>query len=159
MDFFVLVWRRHGQATLRVDYPYAFVAIPFAKEWDRIYDRLTRPAGADAGWQVARAKEQPSSGGLMDNVANEILKAGLVIAEITAENRNVYYELGFAHALGKEAMLLIQKGNKMPSDLKGELHFEYDQDKLETERHRLVKELQDWDKKHSVTQTRNFYQS
>ena len=37
-------------------------------------------------------------------------RAKVVIAEITAPNQNVYYEIGFAHALNKPTILLAQHG-------------------------------------------------
>jgi hypothetical protein len=44
--------------------------------------------------------------------------AEFVIAEVTPQNPNVYYELGFAHAINKPAILLADKAlGKLPFDV------------------------------------------
>jgi nucleoside 2-deoxyribosyltransferase len=42
----------------------------------------------------------------------------LVIAEITPANPNVFYELGYAQALGKPTILLAQRGGTLPFDIR-----------------------------------------
>jgi len=59
-----------------------------------------------------------------------INKAGLIIADITIHNANVYYELGIAHALGKETVLIRRlNGDKTPLDIVLWRYFEYDPQK------------------------------
>jgi nucleoside 2-deoxyribosyltransferase len=47
------------------------------------------------------------------------VEAEVVIAEITPENRNVFYELGYAHALGKPTIMLAERGTDLPFDVSG----------------------------------------
>ena len=42
----------------------------------------------------------------------------MIIAEITAPNQNVFYELGYAHALNKPTVLLAQRGKELPFDIR-----------------------------------------
>jgi nucleoside 2-deoxyribosyltransferase len=49
----------------------------------------------------------------------EIDPAKVVIAEITVPNQNVFYELGYAHALNKPTILLAEKGRELPFDVHG----------------------------------------
>ena len=50
------------------------------------------------------------------------------MAEISTQNPNVFYELGYAHALRKPAILLVrrQEGQKMPFDVSGYRAIFYD---------------------------------
>ena len=47
----------------------------------------------------------------------EIQQAEVVIAEITSANPNVFYEVGYAHALNKPTILLAQRGAPPPFDI------------------------------------------
>ena len=40
-----------------------------------------------------------------------------LIADITPANRNVYYEVGYAHAVGKDTILVAEKPTELPFDL------------------------------------------
>lgn len=45
---------------------------------------------------------------------------------MTSRNPNVFYEVGYAHALGKRTILLTQNVNDIPFDLKHYPHVVYD---------------------------------
>jgi hypothetical protein len=55
-------------------------------------------------------------------------QAHAVVAEISTPNPNVFYELGYAHALRKPAILLFrrQEGEAMPFDVSGYRAIFYD---------------------------------
>jgi nucleoside 2-deoxyribosyltransferase len=55
----------------------------------------------------------------MADVINDMIDAEFVIAEITPTNPNVYYELGFAHAIGKP----VQQRSVFPRAARG-IRFE-----------------------------------
>jgi hypothetical protein len=44
---------------------------------------------------------------------------------MTGRNANVFYEVGYSHALFKEVILLTQDSNDIPFDLKGHKHIVY----------------------------------
>ena len=50
----------------------------------------------------------------------------MVIADITPVNQNVFYELGYAHALGKPTILLAERGKEFPFDVRGYRVLMYD---------------------------------
>jgi hypothetical protein len=59
----------------------------------------------------------------MDTIMAAIRRATIVIADISLHNPNVFYEVGFAHALGKRTILLwAAGGDKIPTDL---CHWQY----------------------------------
>ena len=50
----------------------------------------------------------------------------VVIAEISSSNANVFYELGYAHALDKPTVLLARRGEVLPFDVSGYRVIFYD---------------------------------
>ena len=65
---------------------------------------------------------------LADVQADAIASADLVIADISNASPNVFYELGYAHALRKNTLMLVNKNAspKIPSDLEGSFYLTYD---------------------------------
>jgi nucleoside 2-deoxyribosyltransferase len=71
-----------------------------------------------AGFEVVRIDEKAGPGVIFQDIQREIEQAEIVIAEITPANANVFYELGYAHALGKPTILLARRGSELPFDIK-----------------------------------------
>ncbi|NGZ60910.1 MAG: DUF4071 domain-containing protein [Nitrospira sp. LK265] len=99
--------------------PHAFVAMPFGVKKDgqgneidfnRIYSELIKPALEAAGLEVFRADEEQRAGGILPDMFQELLIADLVIADLTLDNPNVWYELGVRHALRARGVVLISGG-------------------------------------------------
>ena len=82
---------------------HAFVAMPFGiKEqidFNRVYGELIKPALEDAGFEVFRADEEMRAGDIRTDMFQELLMADLVVADLSIDNPNVWYELGVRHAL------------------------------------------------------------
>ncbi len=56
-------------------------------------------------------------GNILTHIINHMVKARVIIANISNRNPNVCYELGIAHMLGKPTILLCRKGMEAPFDL------------------------------------------
>jgi len=64
---------------------------------------------------------------MRDKIVEFIASADIVIADCTGNNPNVLYELGLAHALGKETILITQDSmDGVPSDIKLFEFIKYD---------------------------------
>ncbi len=83
--------------------PHAFVAMSFGikpnhdgvpVDFDRVFAQLIRPAVEDAGCEVFRADEEPRAGDIRTDMFQELL-----VADLTLDNPNVWYELGVRHTL------------------------------------------------------------
>ena len=135
---------KQGGTLVRVDYPQAFVIMPFNTEFIPIYRDMIEPAVSDAGLECRRGDTVLRIDDLTANVWSEILRAGLIIADVTQPNPNVYYELGLAHALGKDTFVLKQQGVTLPADFGGAHYYEYDPHNLKAEKQRLELVLKDW---------------
>ena len=97
--------------------PHAFVAMPFGVKKDgqgteidfnRVYTELIKPALEAAGLDVFRADEEERAGDIRTDMFQELLIADLVVADLTLDNPNVWYELGVRHALRARGVVLVQ---------------------------------------------------
>ena len=92
-----------------------FVIMPFDRQLKPVYDRVRRSL-EDLGWEVTRADEMTHPRRIIDAITEAILTSDLVLADLTGNNPNVFYELGMAHALGKDVIFLTQE-RKLPFDV------------------------------------------
>ncbi len=106
--------------------PFCFVLMPFSEDFDDVYRIGIKEACDKAGAYCERVDEQIFSERILDRVYNQIAKADLVVADMTGRNPNVFYEVGYAHALGKLTILLTQNADDIPFDLKHFPHIIYE---------------------------------
>jgi tetratricopeptide (TPR) repeat protein len=107
--------------------PHAFVVMPFGKkkgadgspyDFNAIYQQLIKPSLEAAGFESFRADEETVSGDILTDMFQELLLADLVIADMSIDNANVFYELGIRHAFRKRGLVHIQAGRAyMPFDI------------------------------------------
>jgi len=105
--------------------PFAFVLMPFSAEFDDTYELAIKPACELAGAYAERVDKQIFVGSILERVFNQISKADLIIADMSERNPNVFYEVGYAHALGKTTILLTNQTDDIPFDLKHYPHIVY----------------------------------
>ncbi len=99
--------------------PHAFVAMPFGEkpgadgqliDFNGVYRDLIKPALEAAGMGVIRADEEQRAGDIRTDMFQELLVADLVVADLTIDNPNVWYEVGVRHALRARGVVLISGG-------------------------------------------------
>jgi hypothetical protein len=145
MQTFTLVPALSRATHLRIDYPEAFVAMPYAESYKRVYDDLIEPGVRDAGLHCNRADERARVGSLEEGLWRGILSAGIIIAEVSTPNVNVFYELGAARAVGKDILLLKQRDSDvLPADVQGMLYCEYELGRPGDAKARLTAQLKEW---------------
>jgi hypothetical protein len=106
--------------------PQVFVAMQFGQPFDTLYQEVINPGGRALGLDVIRIDEMARPGIIFEDIKRQIAEAKIVIAEITAPNQNVFYELGYAHALNKPTILLAQRGKDLPFDIQSYRVIFYD---------------------------------
>lgn len=106
--------------------PTAFVAMPFSEPYNTVYHEVIRPVAEQEGINVLRVDEVAGPGIIFEDIKQQIEHASIVIAEISAPNQNVYYELGYAHALNKPTILLARRGQELPFDIRSYRVIFYD---------------------------------
>ncbi|MDF2630445.1 MAG: hypothetical protein K0R39_4276, partial [Symbiobacteriaceae bacterium] len=96
----------------------AFIIMKFGDEvLDSAYERVVEPTAMKFGYQAIRVDRVQDSGPVTDQILDNIASSSIVIADLTGERPNCYYEAGFAQALGKEVILLIREGERIHFDL------------------------------------------
>jgi len=106
--------------------PFVFVLMPFDEAFEDVYKLGIKPACTDAGAYCERLDEQIfQKETMLARIYNQIAKADIIVADMTGRNPNVFYEVGYAHALGKQVILLTQNADDIPFDLKHYAHIVY----------------------------------
>jgi nucleoside 2-deoxyribosyltransferase len=108
--------------------PKVFVIAPLDPEGRRVQNAV-RLAVEEAGLRVEQYGDViPPGAELTSNILDGIRRADLIIADVSRQNPNVLYEIGFAHALRKPTILLfnIKSDSGLPSDLTGLQYIAYD---------------------------------
>jgi hypothetical protein len=95
-----------------------FPAGPFAPALNTVYDEAIIGAATKAGLECKRADEIMTPGGVMTQIWQALMEARVIIADLTGQNANVFYELGLAHAIGHDVILLTQDMRWLPFDLR-----------------------------------------
>jgi tetratricopeptide (TPR) repeat protein len=108
----------------------AFVVMPFhTKEnidFDRVYVDLIKPALEIEGFDVFREDEEKEAGEIRTDMFQQLLLADLVVADLSIDNPNVWYELGVRHALRARGVIQIKcQRDYMPFDVYTDRTFTY----------------------------------
>lgn len=84
---------------------------------DDVRDYVVKPAVEPLGYRVERADDIADPGMIMQQVVDAIVEAELVVADLTALNPNVLYELAIRHETGKPVITIAERGTDVPFDL------------------------------------------
>ncbi|MCX5781085.1 MAG: hypothetical protein NT145_00025 [Elusimicrobia bacterium] len=90
------------------------------KKFKEIYEHLIKPSIETTGFdlKVLRADEILHPGSFIKDILENIYDAFIVIADLTTQNPNVFYELGVRHSLVPRTILIAQSINDVPADLR-----------------------------------------
>lgn len=105
--------------------PFVFVLMPFASAFDDVYRLGIKRSAELAGAYAERVDEQHHTDSIVERIYNQISKADAIVADMTGANANVFYEVGYAHALDKPVVILTQNIDAIPFDLKHRPHIPY----------------------------------
>jgi len=113
----------------------AFVVMPFGRklaadgtpiDFDAVYERLYKPAIEAAGLRPHRADAERRGGSIHADMFQDLLLAEMVVADLTIDNPNVWYEIGVRHALrASGAVLTYALRDRLPFDLNGQRMMRY----------------------------------
>ena len=65
----------------------------------------------------ARARSHPLRGDMVREIITNLVMAPIVIADITDENPNVYWELGVRHSFEHGTIIIAEEGTKRRFDI------------------------------------------
>src|SRR6266478_2104220 len=110
------------RATIRTK---VFIAMPFARRFNPVYEDVIRPALQEIGCNVDRVDEVYKSTPIIRDIELGIQKADIFVADLSERNPNVLYELGYARGIGRPLVLITQKIRDVPFDLQHRRCFLY----------------------------------
>ena len=101
--------------------PTCFVIQPFdSGKFDKRFDGVFKPAIESANLEAYRVDRDPKVEVPIDAIEEGIRNAAICFADISTDNPNVWYELGFAFASGRPVVMVCSDeriGHKFPFDI------------------------------------------
>jgi hypothetical protein len=102
-----------------------FIAMPYAKEFNNAYYFGIKYPVEQRGRKCERVDQDAFTGDIVERLRRRIATCELIIADITGNNPNVFYEIGYAEGIGKPVILISQE-QETPFDLKTRRQIRYD---------------------------------
>lgn len=106
-----------GPNDAQVDQRLVFTLMPFHPDFDGVFLSI-RNACAPYGLLCLRGDENQIKGDLLSHILLNIVKANLIICVVDGRNPNVFYELGIAHGLDKNVIIIARDDYNIATDLK-----------------------------------------
>lgn len=123
---------------------YVFIIMPMSRESPSLPDTLATIKRACRAVQMrgSRIDDKANTGQITENIHNNIRLAEYVVADLTDERPNVYYEVGYAQALGKPILLVAKAETNIHFDLQGcRIHKYHNYHDLEEELKKWLRAL------------------
>lgn len=108
-----------------------FMIMQFSDDLDMIYGYIKEELSKE-GYLCNRADDVSGSPLLINKILKEMLSSRFIIADLTHNNPNVFYELGIAHSFKDPSNIILikQHGDKCPFDISHLTYIEYSPDNL-----------------------------
>lgn len=139
---------RFSNYKVNIQLPEVFIISQFGGLYDELYNNVIKPLFIQHNMKPIRADEISNSTFILEDIIRSLQTASIIIADITPNNPNVFYELGFAHAIGKDVILLCEKEKRssLPFDVSAYRTIFYEntmlgKDKIEGELNKYVREI------------------
>ena len=102
-----------------VDNNYCFVIQPFCEvKYNKRFVEVYKPAIEKSGLNAYRVDLDANVRIIIDEIEQKIADSRLCLADISLDNPNVWYELGYAYALGKDVVMVSDENRKsFPFDI------------------------------------------
>lgn len=125
---------------------YCFVIQPFDHDkYDKRYNDIFEPAIKICGFEPYRVDKDPSVSIPIDTIEDKIKNSSICFAEISTDNPNVWFELGYALAYNKEIILVCSKDERItpfPFDVRHRNIINYSTGSI-TDYQKLSKQIED----------------
>lgn len=94
-----------------------FVIMSFNEEFRDTYILAIKPTLEKLGFKPIRVDEIQHNATVTPEIMRQIERSAFVVADLTGERPNVYYEVGYAHRADKEVILMAQKEHAVHFDV------------------------------------------
>jgi hypothetical protein len=100
------------------------VMMPFSNRFDPVYATIQETA-TSVGLECFRADDIWENDAIIQDVVSLIKRSRIVVCDCTGRNANVFYEVGIAHTLGRDVILISQSHEDIPFDLRHLRYIDY----------------------------------
>ncbi len=101
-----------------------FAVMSFAPDMEPTFEAIEAAAKA-VGLRAERVKDVPGDYRITEQILRMIRDSRFVVADLTHERPNVYFELGYARGIGKTVVTIIKQGSKAHFDVHDWTFLEY----------------------------------
>ena len=124
-----------AKPSTKLDHKVCFVISPIGKEgtelhtrFKEVFEYIIKNAVKASGYElnVLRADDIDQAGSFIKDILENLYSSFVVIADLTGQNPNVFYELGVRHSLRPRTILIAQSVDDIPSDLREYRTIVYD---------------------------------
>jgi hypothetical protein len=102
---------------------FVFVVMPFSDEYKNVYEFAIKNACKKCNIFCQRLDEQIFTENMLNQIYIQLYKADFIIADMSDRNQNVFYEVGYAHELNKNIILMTNNFEDIPFDFKQYQHI------------------------------------
>ncbi|HUK84747.1 MAG TPA: hypothetical protein VLU95_02685 [Candidatus Acidoferrum sp.] len=97
---------------------YSFFICPFGNcEIDHNYEFVIKPLVKQFQFKIERADEISHTKTITEVILEAIIRSAFIIADLTDAHPNCYYEVGYAHSLGKPIIILAKDSTMRHFDI------------------------------------------
>lgn len=114
-----------------------FTMMPFHSEFNDVWNEIKQTISSinynenhPVEFYCIRLDEVTYPRNIIDNMMELIRDADICIADVTGGNPNVMFEIGYAYALNKPVILLIQNSTVVPFDISTDRQIRYERNNL-----------------------------
>lgn len=132
-----------------------FIICPIGEEESKIrensnqfFEFIVEPVVKAFNYSLKRSDLMNENGMIMFQIIDQLVESPLVIADLTGNNPNVFYELAVRHVTKKPCILMKTEGQKTPFDVEGMRIISYDLKnlyKVEDAKKRLREQIKSMD--------------
>lgn len=101
--------------------------MPFDPKFREVYVEVYKTVCEKNDLDCWRVDEISRPGSITRDIVEGIIDAEVVIADLTSQNPNVFYELGIAHSVGNKTIMTAQTLHDVPFDIRSYRVLVYDQ--------------------------------
>lgn len=94
-----------------------FVLMPFADQYREVHEQIYKVVCSDNNVDCWRVDEVARPGSITKDIVDGIIDSDIIIADLTSQNPNVFYELGIAHSVGNKTIMTSQNIDDVPFDI------------------------------------------
>lgn len=107
-----------------VDNTLVSVMMPFNSGFNDVYAKIKTTA-EELQMQCLRADDIWQNYAVIQDIVSLINRSRLIVCDCSGRNANVFYEVGIAHTLGRDFILITQSEEDIPFDLRHLRYLQY----------------------------------